>query len=73
MDCPLEGAGTQVERLKKWVFGEYSLRPGKGSAEVKVTVDAAVGVAQWQSGEGMKTLIERADSAMYAQKAAVGR
>jgi len=68
MDCDLHGATAQIERLKRWVFGEYTLRPGKGMAEVKVKVDAAVGVAQWQSGEGIKQLIERADAAMYAQK-----
>jgi diguanylate cyclase (GGDEF)-like protein len=63
------GARAQIERTQKWVFGDYTVRPGKGTGEVKVTVNAAVGVAQWQPGEAAKSLIERADAAMYAQKA----
>lgn len=68
MDCDLPGAHAQVERIKKWVFGEYTLRPGKGSPEVKARVDASVGVAEWRQGEGVKQLIERADAEMYSQK-----
>jgi diguanylate cyclase (GGDEF)-like protein len=68
MDGDANGARAQVERLKKWVFGEYTVRPGKGSAEVKVKVDAAVGLAQWQPGETMKSVVERADAEMYKQK-----
>jgi diguanylate cyclase (GGDEF)-like protein len=73
IECDLNGASTQVERVKKWVFGEYTLCAGSGSAEVRVQIDAAVGVAQWQSGEGIKHLIERADALMYAQKGRRGR
>lgn len=62
-------AQAQIERMRKWVFGDYTLRPGKGTGEVKTSVDAAVGFAQWQAGETAKSLIERADAAMYAQKA----
>jgi len=69
MDGDATGANSQVERLQKWVFGEYTIRPGKGSAEVKVSVDAAVGIAQWQPGETMKAIIDRADSEMYKHKA----
>jgi diguanylate cyclase (GGDEF)-like protein len=63
------GAEAQIERMQKWVFGEYTLRPGKGSGEVKVSVNAAAGLAEWKPGETAKSLIERADAAMYAQKA----
>ena len=62
------GAQAQIERLRKWIFGEYTIRPGKGLDEVKVNVDAAVGLAQWQSGDTAKTIVERADTAMYLQK-----
>jgi diguanylate cyclase (GGDEF)-like protein len=68
MDGDANGARAQVGRLKKWVFGEYTVRPGKGSAEVKVKVDASVGLAQWQPGETMKSVVERADAEMYKQK-----
>ncbi|MGB8012500.1 MAG: GGDEF domain-containing protein [Terriglobales bacterium] len=69
MDCDAKGAAAQVERMQKWVFGNYTIRPGKGTGEVKVHVDGAVGLAEWQAGETKKSLIERADAAMYAQKA----
>lgn len=68
IESDLEGAKTQVDRLRKWVFGEYTIRPGKGNGEVKVTVDAAVGIAPWSDGQILKDLIERADSEMYRQK-----
>ena len=62
------GAQAQIERTEKWVFGDYTVRPGKGTGEVKINVDAAVGLAQWQPGETTQSVIERADAAMYAQK-----
>lgn len=68
MDGDAGGARLQIERLQKWVFGKYSLRPGKGSAEVQVMVDAAVALAQWQPGEAAKSVLERADAEMYRQK-----
>ena len=68
MDGDMAAANAQTERLQKWVYGNYTIRPGKGSAEVKVSVDAAIGCAQWQPGETGKALIERADAEMYKQK-----
>ena len=68
MDCDAQSANAQVERMQKWVFGNYTIRPGKGTGEVKVHVDGAVGLAEWQAGETTKSLIERADATMYAQK-----
>jgi diguanylate cyclase (GGDEF)-like protein len=69
LDGGKAAAETQIERLEKWVFGDYTIRPGRGSAEIKIKVDAAVGMAEWRSGESQKSLVERADAAMYAQKA----
>lgn len=68
MDCDVAGATAQLERLHKWVFGDYTIRPGKGTGEVKVHVDAAIGVTQWQSGQTLKDVVEHADAAMYQQK-----
>ena len=68
MDGGVAGAEAQIDRLRKWVFGEYKVRSGKGSEDVMVRADAAVGVAQWRSSETMKMVIERADVAMYKQK-----
>jgi diguanylate cyclase (GGDEF)-like protein len=63
-------AEPQIERLRKWVFGEYSIQPGPGAAEVKIRVDASVGLAQWKPTEKLEQVIERADAAMYKEKQA---
>lgn len=68
MDCDMTGASAQIERINKWVFGDYSIRPGKGTGEVKVHVDAAIGLTQWKLGETLKDVVEHADAAMYKQK-----
>jgi diguanylate cyclase (GGDEF)-like protein len=68
LDGEEASAKVQIERLQKWVFGQYTIRPGKGSGEVKVKVDAAVGLAQWHTGETLGTVVEKADAAMYQQK-----
>ena len=68
MDCDLAGAAVQIERLQKWVFGDYTIRPGKGTGEVKIHVDAAIGLTQWLPGETLKEVVEHADAAMYQQK-----
>jgi diguanylate cyclase (GGDEF)-like protein len=67
LDCDLVGANQQLDRTKKWMFGEYKIQTG-GSAEVKVSVTASIGLAQWQPGESISDIIERADNSMYAEK-----
>ncbi len=68
MDGDANAANSQIARMQKWVFGDYTIRPGKGLGEVKVKVDAAVGLAQWQAGENLKAVVERADAEMYKEK-----
>ena len=68
LDCPLAGAESQLERVRQWVYGEYSIPLGAGKEAIKVHVDASVGLAQWKPGETMQQVIERADAAMYQQK-----
>src|SRR5580698_7557091 len=68
LDCDLAGANCQTERMRKWVFGDYTVKQPAGAGEVKVPLDASIGVAQWQQGETMEKLIERADTAMYEDK-----
>jgi len=68
MDCDLGGAKPQIERLRKWVFGDYTLQTGVGKPPVKVPVDASIGVAEWHAGETMQQVIEHADAAMYNEK-----
>jgi|ERR1041385_1269615 diguanylate cyclase (GGDEF)-like protein len=66
LDCDLRAAKSQLERVEKWVFGEYPIQTGKG--EVKINVTAAIGLTQWQTGETLQHLIESADAAMYNDK-----
>jgi len=68
MDCDQAGVTPHVERIRRWVFGDYTLQPGAGKAEVKVRVDAAIGTAQWKPGETMQEVIANADAAMYKEK-----
>lgn len=71
LDCGLEDAHRQVERARKWIFGDYTVR-GEGPPR-KLAVDAAVGVAVWRQGETIAEMFARADADMYKQKKAVGR
>jgi diguanylate cyclase (GGDEF)-like protein len=70
LDCDLTGAKVQIERTKKWVFGEYKIQVGADTAETRVKISASIGLAEWQMGETMKDVIEHADAAMYAEKEA---
>jgi diguanylate cyclase (GGDEF)-like protein len=68
IDSDIEGATAQFERLQEWIFGEYTIRPGKGSSAVKIRVDAAIGLTQWKPGQTLKEIVEQADKAMYKRK-----
>ena len=68
LDCDLASAKSQIARMRQWVFGEYTLQLSSNAGKAKVTVDAAVGVAQWEPGETIQAVIERADAAMYEDK-----
>ena len=67
-DCALAEAEAQVVRLRKWICGNYTVRGKAG--EVKLRVDASIGLAEHAVGEDMKALLARADAAMYEEKAA---
>src|ERR1035437_7067848 len=71
VDCGLEEARGHVERVRKWVFGDYAVA-GEGAPR-KLRVSASVGVAEWQEGESMAQMIGRADADMYQEKKAAGR
>ena len=68
VDCDLHGAKSKVERLRKWVLGEYTIQLGGDEKAVKIHVDASIGVAQWQSGESAHELLDHADAVMYRDK-----
>jgi diguanylate cyclase (GGDEF)-like protein len=67
LDCELKQAESQIARIRQWVFGEYEIVVG-GVAR-KVGVSAAIGVAAANSKEPFAKVIERADAAMYKDKA----
>jgi len=69
LDCHATQAGAQIERVRKWVCGSYSITRESGT--LKLPVLASIGLAEFAPGETMKQLLQRADAAMYANKHAV--
>lgn len=67
-DYSLKDAEVQVERVRKWICGNYTVRARSG--QLKLRVDASIGLAVRTPGEPMKDLLARADAAMYERKAA---
>ena len=67
LDCDLATATVIMDRVRKWVFGDYTTCC-EGSEKTRLWVTAAVGIAQWIAGETMQQLMDRADRAMYADK-----
>jgi len=68
VDCDLAGASAQIERMRQWAFGDYTLQGVTDAAKAKVHIDAAIGLAQWRQGESVQEVIARADAAMYREK-----
>jgi diguanylate cyclase (GGDEF)-like protein len=68
LNCDRAAAKSQIERIEKWVFGEYTLPAAGGKEALKLQVRASVGVAEWNRGDTLAKLIERADHAMYREK-----
>ncbi len=68
LDCGLAEASAQMDRLRKWICGNYTVR-GKSGPE-KLKVNASIGLAEHMPDESMKDILSRADAAMYENKAA---
>jgi diguanylate cyclase (GGDEF)-like protein len=66
LDCSLERAEAQRNRIREWVVGEYTLRGGADSC--RVTVSTAIGMAGWVRGEDVTETLNRADAEMYRDK-----
>ncbi len=66
MDDGPQQANAQVERVARWVFGDYKIRTTEGTR--KIAVDAAIGLSAWQPGDTLRSLVDRADAAMYRNK-----
>jgi diguanylate cyclase (GGDEF)-like protein len=67
LDSALADAEAQIERLRKQVMKNYTVAGRSGSLTLPIT--ASIGLAERSSREPLKDLIERADAAMYAEKA----
>ncbi|HUH63965.1 MAG TPA: diguanylate cyclase [Terracidiphilus sp.] len=68
LDCNFNEAQAQIQRLKDWVCGNYTIHGRSGPEKLKV--DASFGLAEREANETAKSLLARADADMYAQKAA---
>lgn len=67
-DCSKSEASERIDRLRKWVCGDYTVAGTAGA--VKLRLDASIGLAEYVKGEPMKKLLTRADAAMYEDKGA---
>jgi len=68
LNCEIAEAGAQIERIRKWALGDYTIQDGASETGVKVNVGAAIGVAQWMPGEDVEQVIAKADAQMYVDK-----
>jgi diguanylate cyclase (GGDEF)-like protein len=67
VDCGAEEVRDRIGPVQKWIDGDYDVKINGQTR--KVGVHASVGMASWRPGETGAELIERADAAMYAEKA----
>ena len=68
LDSSQSEAGGRIDRLRKWVCGDYTVAGVAGPA--KLTLDASIGLTEYVKGESIKALLARADAAMYENKGA---
>jgi diguanylate cyclase (GGDEF)-like protein len=66
LDCGIERAKTQIERLKAWACGSYKM--AVSLAQIEVQVEASIGLAERLPEESLASLVARADAEMYKQK-----
>jgi diguanylate cyclase (GGDEF)-like protein len=66
LDCGMAEAEAQVERVRKWACGNYTVNGAAGS--LKLQIAASVGLAEFNAPDSMKELLDRADAAMYRNK-----
>ena len=67
LDYSFAEAQGQVDRLREWICGEYTVQAKAGA--MKINVSASIGLAEHEANEKMKEVVARADAAMYQDKA----
>ena len=73
LDCDFASAAILLDRVRKWVFGDYTIAVEGEPERVRIWVSAAIGIAEWKRSEPVQHLIERADRAMYEEKTRSGQ
>jgi diguanylate cyclase (GGDEF)-like protein len=68
LDGGLQNAAEHISRISRWVCGDYTISVGDASR--KIAVSTAIGAAAWEAGDSLRTLVGRADAAMYRDKRA---
>ncbi|HME58477.1 MAG TPA: GGDEF domain-containing protein [Terracidiphilus sp.] len=68
LHCGIAEARTQIDRLREWVCGSYTVQGSAAPSKLRVKV--SIGLAERLPGETMKALVDRADAEMYREKAA---
>jgi diguanylate cyclase (GGDEF)-like protein len=68
LHCGIVDARAQIDRLREWVCGSYTVQGGSTPCKLRVMV--SIGLAERLPGETMKVLVDRADAEMYREKAA---
>jgi len=66
LDCDVRQATQRGDSVKKWLAGDYAIQAGQQPLEAVMGV--AVGIAAWQAGDTVQTLIGRDDAEMYRDK-----
>lgn len=66
LDCTNRDAAAHIERIQKWVVGDYTIEGATGRQ--KVHLDAAIGLGEWAPGKTMRDVVGEADAAMYKKK-----
>jgi diguanylate cyclase (GGDEF)-like protein len=69
LDGEESGVQRRIDSVSEWVYGDYTVKV-KGELR-NVKVSASVGTATWRKGENVTAMLERADAAMYQQKAQI--
>lgn len=67
LDCGIEAARARMDRLREWVCGDYKIQGCSGIRNLYLSI--SIGLAEHIPGESMKAILDRADVAMYQNKA----
>jgi diguanylate cyclase (GGDEF)-like protein len=67
LDCGAADARNRIEPARRLAEGGYDV--ALSGEKRQIIVQASVGIASWQPGETAAELVQRADAAMYQEKA----